>query len=94
MNLQAYSPLTKLVLIADAVRPFTTPTLIQNIKHSLNSNEIGVMPALKVHDTVKKVENGLVKETLDRSKLYLAQTPQGFCFHTILKLHQKYENKQ
>jgi 2-C-methyl-D-erythritol 4-phosphate cytidylyltransferase len=52
------------------------------------------MPALKVHDTVKKVENGLVKETLDRSKLYLAQTPQGFCFHTILKLHQKYENKQ
>ena len=36
------------------------------------------MPALPLSDTVKRVEGGLVIETLDRDTLVVVQTPQAF----------------
>ena len=35
-------------------------------------------PALPVKDTIKRVKNGLVEQTVDRSELYAIQTPQVF----------------
>ena len=67
-----------LVCIHDAARPFVTEDLIQR---SISACEFadGVVVGIPSKDTVKFSENGLVKETLDREKIWLAQTPQ--CFH-------------
>ena len=67
-----------LVCIHDAARPFVTEDLIQR---SISACEFadGAVVGVPSKDTVKFSENGLVKETLDREKIWLAQTPQ--CFH-------------
>jgi 2-C-methyl-D-erythritol 4-phosphate cytidylyltransferase len=67
-----------LVCIHDAARPFVTEDLIQR---SISACEFadGAVVGIPSKDTVKISENGLVKETLDREKIWLAQTPQ--CFH-------------
>ena len=67
-----------LVCIHDAARPFVTEDLIQR---SVSACEFadGAVVGIPSKDTVKFSENGLVKETLDREKIWLAQTPQ--CFH-------------
>ena len=67
-----------LVCIHDAARPFVTEDLIQR---SISACEFadGAVVGIPTKDTVKFSENGLVKETLDREKIWLAQTPQ--CFH-------------
>ena len=67
-----------LVCIHDAARPFVTEDLIQR---SISACEFadGAVVGIPSKDTVKFSENGFVKETLDREKIWLAQTPQ--CFH-------------
>jgi len=67
-----------LVCIHDAARPFVTEDLIQR---SISACEFadGAVVGIPSKDTVKISENGFVKETLDREKIWLAQTPQ--CFH-------------
>ena len=39
-------------------------------------------------DTIKRVEKGVIRETVDRSQLWRAQTPQGFHFAPILGAHR------
>jgi 2-C-methyl-D-erythritol 4-phosphate cytidylyltransferase/2-C-methyl-D-erythritol 2,4-cyclodiphosphate synthase len=46
------------------------------------------IPALPLGDTIKRVENGTIRETIDRSHLWRAQTPQGFHFARILAAHR------
>ena len=67
-----------LVCVHDAARPFVTEDLIQR---SISACEFadGAVVGIPSKDTVKFSENGFVKETLDREKIWLAQTPQ--CFH-------------
>ena len=44
-------------------------------------------PALRVPDTVKRVVDGVVLETLDRSELVLVQTPQAFRADVLRAAH-------
>src|SRR5438105_2235564 len=43
-------------------------------------------------DTIKRVEHGLIRETVDRAELWRAQTPQGFHFPAILAAHRAAAN--
>lgn len=81
----------KNVLITDAVRPFASSKMIQNVLKHLNDGCTAVIPALKINEAVKQVKNGFVEKTIDREIIYTAQTPQGFDFKTIYNLHQKYK---
>ena len=66
-----------LVVVHDAARPFATPELVRRV--ALAAAERGAaLAALRATDTVKRGDGDRVKETLDRSALWLAQTPQGF----------------
>ena len=66
-----------LVCVHDAARPFVTEDLIQkSIKEKKNVD--GAVVAIISKDTVKYSENGLVKETVNREQIWLAQTPQTF----------------
>ncbi|MBR4761110.1 MAG: 2-C-methyl-D-erythritol 4-phosphate cytidylyltransferase [Clostridia bacterium] len=64
------------VLISDGARPFVTNRMISDCACALKSHD-GCLCAVKVTDTVKQADDMRVTKTVDRSKLYLAQTPQG-----------------
>ncbi|HEX6589281.1 MAG TPA: 2-C-methyl-D-erythritol 4-phosphate cytidylyltransferase [Longimicrobiales bacterium] len=65
------------VLVHDAARPLVTRELIDRTVGAVRDGQ-GAIAALPISDTVKRVVNGAVVETPDRSELYRAQTPQAF----------------
>jgi 2-C-methyl-D-erythritol 4-phosphate cytidylyltransferase len=71
---------TEYVAIHDAARPLLTAELIDDLVAALAAEPeaAGIIAAAPVTDTVKKVEGDRVAETLDRSLLWGAQTPQVF----------------
>lgn len=67
------------VLVHDAARALTPPSLIMRVVQALRSGHPAVVPALPVSDTIKAVDaNGVVLGTPERSGLRAVQTPQGF----------------
>ncbi|RAP32166.1 2-C-methyl-D-erythritol 4-phosphate cytidylyltransferase [Candidatus Marinamargulisbacteria bacterium SCGC AG-414-C22] len=76
------------VLIHDAVRPFIAKDVIQRVIDQL-PNATGVIPVVAVTDTIKKVHNGKVVESLDRSELVAVQTPQGVAYEIYLDIIKK-----
>ncbi|HVW56439.1 MAG TPA: bifunctional 2-C-methyl-D-erythritol 4-phosphate cytidylyltransferase/2-C-methyl-D-erythritol 2,4-cyclodiphosphate synthase [Rhizobiaceae bacterium] len=77
------------VLIHDGVRPFVDAGLIERVI-KIASEGMGALPALPVSETLKRCgADGLVVDTVDRSTLFAAQTPQGFPFQAILDAHER-----
>ena len=76
------------VLIHDAARPFVDAGVIDRVIAALDDHT-GAIPALPVSDTVKRADGRTIRETVDRSVLWTAQTPQGFHFDAILAAHLK-----
>ncbi len=66
------------VVVHDAARPLVDDAVIERVLAPLAEGVDGVVPALPLADTVKRVEQGLVVETVDRSALVTVQTPQAF----------------
>jgi 2-C-methyl-D-erythritol 4-phosphate cytidylyltransferase/2-C-methyl-D-erythritol 2,4-cyclodiphosphate synthase len=67
------------VLVHDAARALTPPVLFDRVARAVRSTGGGVIPALPVTDTVKRVgADAAVLGTVDRSDLVHVQTPQGF----------------
>jgi 2-C-methyl-D-erythritol 4-phosphate cytidylyltransferase len=66
------------VLVHDAARPILDDTVIERVVTALNEGWDGIVPAVAVPDTVKRVDGDRVVETIDRDELRLAQTPQAF----------------
>jgi 2-C-methyl-D-erythritol 4-phosphate cytidylyltransferase len=66
------------VLVHDAARPLLTDEVVERVLGPLAEGYDGVVPALAVSDTVKRIERGVVVETLARDDLVGAQTPQAF----------------
>jgi 2-C-methyl-D-erythritol 4-phosphate cytidylyltransferase len=66
------------VLVHDAARPLVPEEVIERVLAPLAEGWDGVVPALPVADTIKRVEDGRVVETLRRGELVAVQTPQAF----------------
>src|SRR6266566_6071693 len=66
------------VLVHDAARPLLPDEVIERVLAPLSEGWDGVVPALPVSDTVKRVEGDRVVETLPRGELVAVQTPQAF----------------
>jgi 2-C-methyl-D-erythritol 4-phosphate cytidylyltransferase/2-C-methyl-D-erythritol 2,4-cyclodiphosphate synthase len=78
------------VLIQDAVRPFVEPAILERTLTAFSHGARAVLPAVAVADTLKRADaNGNVAETVSRSGLFAAQTPQSFHFETILEAHRR-----
>jgi len=75
------------VLVHDGSRCLITPGLIGRVVERARAGVDAVIPALPVSDTIKLVENGSVSRTLDRSKLYAAQTPQAFRLDSLRRVY-------
>jgi 2-C-methyl-D-erythritol 4-phosphate cytidylyltransferase len=67
-----------IVLVHDAARPLVTDEVIERVITALGDGWDGAIPVLPLSDTIKKVDGDAVTETLDRSQLVAAQTPQAF----------------
>lgn len=66
------------VLVHDAARALAPASLFDRVADAVRESGLGTVPVLEVFDTIKRVEGDLVRETVDRSQLRRAQTPQGF----------------
>ena len=88
LGLEALLPLDPgRVLIHDGARPFPEAGLIDRVLEALDRAPAAI-PALPLGDTIKRVEGGAIRETVDRAGLWRAQTPQGFHFREILAAHR------
>lgn len=69
-----------LIVVHDAARPLASPELVRRTLESLAGDERidAAIAAVPVSDTIKRVGDGIVIETLDRSALWAVQTPQTF----------------
>ena len=76
-GLRLLSAGVEIVLVHDAARPFVDAPLIARVIRAVRRGNAAV-PVLKIRDTVKEVVSGRVERTLERERLGLAQTPQGF----------------
>lgn len=78
------------VLIQDAVRPFVEPAILERTLTAFQHGARAVLPAVAVADTLKRADaKGNVAETVSRSGLFAAQTPQSFHLATILEAHHR-----
>ncbi len=77
-GLQKLEKDASVVLVHDGVRPFVTEAMIrESVEHARKGECAAVGVPLK--DTVKEVDDsGLVRQTLERSRLWAIQTPQAF----------------
>jgi len=66
------------VLVHDAARPLVSDEVIGRVLAPLSEGFEGAVPVLPLADTVKRVRNDEVVETLDRDGLVVSQTPQAF----------------
>lgn len=78
-----------LVLVHDAVRPFLTEQMVQQVLEQAAMHGAAII-ALPMRDTVKQVgADRMIQRTVDRGPLWLAQTPQAFRRELLERAHQK-----
>lgn len=76
------------VLVHDIARPFVSKKLISRITDALDTHQ-AVIPVLAITDTIKRVENGKVTDTIAREGAVRVQTPQGFHYQTLIAAHKQ-----
>lgn len=77
------------VLIHDAARPFASAVLAGRVLDGLQSGAVGVIPVIPVTDTIKVVQDGVVRMTPNRASLAAVQTPQGFAVSVLRAAHYR-----
>ncbi|MFL5253935.1 MAG: bifunctional 2-C-methyl-D-erythritol 4-phosphate cytidylyltransferase/2-C-methyl-D-erythritol 2,4-cyclodiphosphate synthase [Rhodopila sp.] len=75
------------VLIHDAARPVIPAGTISTLLTAL-AEAPGAIPGAPVADTLKRVERGIITDTVPRIGLFRAQTPQAFRFEALLAAHR------
>ena len=81
-----------IVLCHDAARPFASLALLERVTARLlggGTGVDGVVPVVASPDTVKRVRDGMVVETIRREELGLVQTPQAFRRRALEDAHRQ-----
>jgi 2-C-methyl-D-erythritol 4-phosphate cytidylyltransferase len=78
-----------IVLVHDAARPLVDDATIDRVVQHVRSAGPAIA-ALPVTDTLKEVdESNRIVRTIDRARLWRAQTPQGFPREVIVRAHRE-----
>lgn len=89
LGLEAVPPEADVVLIHDAARPLLRRVVVDRVLETA-ARGLGAVAAVPVHDTLKRTgADGRITGTVDRSDLWLAQTPQGFPREMIVEAHRR-----
>jgi len=84
----ALLPSDGLVLVHDAARPLLPGRVIRDVRRA--AMVVGAaIPVLPCADTIKEVEGGRVRATLERRHLARVQTPQGFRVELLRRAHAR-----
>lgn len=78
----------RIVLVHDAARPLVNDATIDRVIGAVRRGQCAIA-ALPVVDTLKEVDDsGQIVRTVDRERLWRAQTPQGFPREVIVRAHR------
>ncbi len=86
-GIAAVDPGTEIVVVHDAARPLASVSSFESVIAAVRGGADGAVPGVRVADTVKRVEDGRVVETLDRESLVVVQTPQAFAADALRRAH-------
>ncbi|PLS10270.1 2-C-methyl-D-erythritol 4-phosphate cytidylyltransferase [Neobacillus cucumis] len=79
-----------IILVHDAARPFIRKDHIHRLTQKAEETGAAIM-GVPAKDTMKKVINGVVMETVERSSLWAVQTPQAFRVSLLKKAYKTAE---
>ncbi|GHI00521.1 2-C-methyl-D-erythritol 4-phosphate cytidylyltransferase [Neobacillus kokaensis] len=79
-----------IILVHDAARPFILKKHIHVLTEAAAKTGAAIM-GVPAKDTMKKVENGVVEATVERSSLWAVQTPQAFRVSLLVEAYEKAE---
>jgi 2-C-methyl-D-erythritol 4-phosphate cytidylyltransferase len=74
----------EIVLIHDGARPWCPTKCVDDLLIAMETEDAAIL-AVPVKDTIKEVEDGYIVRTIERSRLFQAQTPQAFKTSLILE---------
>jgi 2-C-methyl-D-erythritol 4-phosphate cytidylyltransferase len=80
----------ELVVVHDGARPLVAAGLVTRVVEAARASGAAIC-GIPARDTVKEVDQGEVIRTLDRGRLWLAQTPQAFRLELLLEAHRAFE---
>jgi 2-C-methyl-D-erythritol 4-phosphate cytidylyltransferase len=87
-GLCAFDPPPAIVLVHDAVRPLVSRSVISGVIDAAFSTGAAVV-GVRVKDTITlEGRPGFTGRTLERSRLWAVQTPQGFRFDLLVRAHR------
>jgi 2-C-methyl-D-erythritol 4-phosphate cytidylyltransferase len=89
-GLQSVAASAAVVAVHDAVRPFVTPEEIDRVVGEAARHGAAIL-ALRAVDTIKEADGGRVARTLERERLWHAQTPQCFAYGLLRRAHERAE---
>ena len=78
----------EIIVVHDAARPLATRRLFASVIAAVDAGADAAVPALPVADTVKRVQDGKVVETVPRDGLVAVQTPQAFRAAALRAAHR------
>jgi 2-C-methyl-D-erythritol 4-phosphate cytidylyltransferase len=85
-GLKAVPDIANLVFIHDGVRPFVTVDEIERVGRMAEEHDAAIL-AIPQAETLKRVEGDFVISTLDRTRIWIAQTPQVFKYEAIISAY-------
>jgi 2-C-methyl-D-erythritol 4-phosphate cytidylyltransferase len=80
-------PEVDVVVVHDAARPLASPALFARVIAAVRDGADAAVPGLPIPDTVKRVRDGVVVQTVPRTDLVAVQTPQAFRRDALERAH-------
>lgn len=85
-----------LVAIHDGARPLLSSERLADLLAAAAAeagpdSQGGALLSVPARETLKRVRDGMVVETVPREEMMMAQTPQVFPLHTVLAAHERAE---
>lgn len=78
----------EVIVVHDAARPLARPELFDAVIGAVRAGADAAVPCVPLADTVKRVTDGRVVETLAREELAIVQTPQAFRAKALREAHE------
>lgn len=92
-NMLKYMDETTYVMVHDGARPFVSQAILDAL-HSAVKTHDAVICGVTPKDTIKRVSNHQVVETIERSALIQVHTPQAFKYNVLMRAyHHAYQKK-
>ena len=89
-GLAAIADGVEVVVCHDAARPFASAVLFARVVEAVGSGGAeGAVPVVPSPDTVKRIADGLVVETISRDQIAFVQTPQAFQADVLRRAHEE-----